>query len=439
MGTGKSFITVQNVRHMASGPGDKTLIICPAAVMGVWRREFHLHAPGEFDVFVMDSKSASSKKAEQIQEAFFLQQSHRRPLVIVINYESFWLDAIWKVLNSVIWSKMIADESHRLKSFRSNCSVNAWKIGKRCGSLTALTGTPMPNEPGDIFAQYRWLDERIFGRFWTHFKSHYAVMNQFIPQKVDKWINLEEMNRRINLIRYNIPKSVLVLPDRQDIKIEVKLAPAGMKLYREMQKESMAVITHAIEGGEDVSSVAVASNGAVKFLRLLQMAQGYVKDDEGEEVNTDTEKRKALLDLLQDLDEPVCVYGWFKHDLRCVQKCCEILGLRYGEISGNRKDLTPHAKMPDDIDVMAVQCKSGSAGIDLTRSRIGIILNSGLLSPGDFDQMTARQHRPGQTRNVVFYHLVSKGTVEPKLISDRGVKREIVQVLLSELKEEDVF
>lgn len=446
MGTGKSFMQIANVKHIASHPGAKTLVLCPSAVMGVWRREFFLHATEQFDVLVLDKKSMNaSKKAQLIHEAFKVQQSHRRPLVVVINFESFWLPAIIKVLSAVVWDKIVADEIHRLKSHSAQCSRHAWKLGWKAGSKTGLTGTPMPNDPGDIFAQYRFLDDRIFGRFWGKFKDHYAVMNKWIPQKVDKWINLEELHRKIDTIMYRIGSEVLVLPDKQDIMVEVNLSPAGYKIYAQMLKESMALIERIVidqDYNEDKEfHTAVGTNGAVQFLRLLQLAQGYVTDDEGDAVNTDTEKRKVLLDLIQDAGEPVCVYGWFKHDLACVERCCEIAGLRYGELSGRRKDLTPHAKMPDDIDVMGVQCKSGSAGIDLTRARIGIILNSGLLSHGDFGQMIARQYRPGQTRNVVFYHLVSKRTVETKLITERGKKRSIVDVLMTECKDiaEEVF
>lgn len=440
MSSGKSYMAVQNCKHCASHRNARTLIICPAAVRSVWRREFFFHAPDQFDVIILDGKQNSEKKAELVYEALRLQQSHGRPMVVVVNYESFFLKAIWNVLNSVLWDKLIGDESHRTKSHSAQCSKHAWKIGKRSASRTGLTGTLMPNEPGDVFSQYRWLDERIFGRYWGAFKNEYAVLNKFIPNKIDKWINLEELNRKVNLIRYYIPKSVLVLPEKQDIIIEVNLSPAGMKIYQQMKKESIAFVKKLIDGTDaDELKTVIGSNGAVQFLRLLQLAQGYATDDEGEEVNTDTEKRRALLDLLQDCGEPVCVYAWFKHDLKCVSRCCEILGLRYGELSGSRKDLTPHATMPEDIDVLGVQCMSGSTGIDLTRSRIGVIMNSGLLSHGSYDQMISRQVRVNQKSNVVFYHLVTKGTVETKLIDERGRKRDIVDVLLSEIREEDVF
>lgn len=442
MSTGKSKMAIENVRYCASHPGAKTLVLCPSAVLGVWRREFSQHAPDQFDVIVLDKKSMNSaKKAELISNAFRVQQSHRRPLVIVVNFDSFWRTEIYKVLMSAVWDKIIADESHRLKSPGATCSRSAWKLGAKAVSKTGLSGTPMPLTPLDIFAQYRFLDDRIFGRFVGGFKQRYCVMSPYIPQKIDKFINLDDMHRKIDTIMYRIGSEVLVLPDKQDIIIEVDLSPAGYKIYEQMKKESMAIIERVIEGGEPDVRTAVGTNGAVQFLRLLQLAQGFVNDDEGQQINTDTEKRKALLDIIQDAGEPVVVYGWFRADLACVERCCEILGLRYGEVSGRRKDLTQHAKMPEDVDVLAVQCKSGSAGIDLTRARIGVILNSGLLSPGDFDQLIARQYRTGQTRNVVFYHLVSKRTVETKLITERGKKRSIVDVLMTECKDiaEEVF
>jgi SNF2 family DNA or RNA helicase len=442
MGSGKSYMTVSHLRKISTVGCKRTIILCPSAVLNVWRREFWKHADGEFDVIVLD-KGSSKDKALIVATEINLQRSHQRPLVFVVTYESFWRPELLKVFSSYTWEKIVADESHRLKSASSACSKHAWKLGSRAGSRTGLSGSPAPNNPGDYFGQARFLNDQIFGKYWGAFKNEYAIMNQYIPQKVDRWVNLDRMNAKISTFRYYIGPEVLVLPEKQDIVIEVELSAKGRKLYNEMRKESMVDIKRSIENanGETHEEIrtAVGSNGAVQFLRLLQLSQGFIKDTEGEELDTDTEKRKVLLDLLEDIDEPVCVYGWFKNDLAIVKRCCEILGRRYGEISGARKDLTEHATYPEDIDIMGVQCKSGSSGIDLTRARIGITLNSGLMSPGDYDQMMARQYRPGQTRDVIYYHLVAKKTVEEKLIKARQEKRDIVDALLMDLFDEDVF
>ena len=163
----------------------------------------------------------------------------------------------------------------------------------------------MPQGPQDIFAQYRFLDERVFGKFWTHFTRQYAVFDKYIPQKIDSWVNQDEMAKKIATLRYHIGPEVLVLPERQDIIRTVSLSPAGMRIYREMEKESIAEIKKQIdpagvdsslqssEGLEQVYT-AVGTNGAVSFLRLLQLAQGYVTTQDKQEVDTDTEKRKLL-------------------------------------------------------------------------------------------------------------------------------------------------
>ena len=57
----------------------------------------------------------------------------------------------------------------------------------------------------------------MFGKFWTHFTRQYAVFNKYIPQKIDSWINQDEMAKKIATLRYHIGPEVLVSPERQDI------------------------------------------------------------------------------------------------------------------------------------------------------------------------------------------------------------------------------
>ena len=434
------------------------LILCPATVVGVWRGETNKHCPGEFDVLALDKKSQTSAlKAQTVRQAISHAKMHNRPFLLVVNYESAITQALTDVLLENAWDIVICDESHRLKgaSGSSKKSAKGGAIGGRMGGTATsklayelglrtkrrvcLTGTPMPNNPGDIFGQYRFLDHSIFGKYWTHFVAEYAIKNPNIPNKIDRWVKQDVLHQKVNRIRHHIGSDVLVLPERQEIDIEVDLSPAGRKAYMSMRKEALLEIRRKIEneGGQITEQMleAIGQNGAVQHLRLLQLAQGYVTTVDHEEIDTDTEKRKALCDLLEQTDEPVCVYGWFRHDLAVVKRCCEILGRRYGEVSGSRKDLTENGTYPDDVDVFGVQCKSGGAGINLTKSRIGIILNTGLISPGDYDQMMARQYRPGQTKNVIFYHLLSTGTVDMQIRKARAEKRDVVRAVLDGILE----
>ena len=434
MGTGKTFIAMSALCRILQ-PGQAALILCPRAVIGGWLGEQKKHASfAGLRVIVPQKTGNSTAKAADMAARIANAKLHREPHILVLNYESAILPAFKTLLLSIPLRAIVCDESQRIKGHGSQISKFVASLAERTLNTVriCLSGTPIDNDPADLFAQFRFLDSRVFGRFWTHYRSKYAIMNPYIPNAVMSWRNTDEIRRKIAPYKHHIPKSVLVLPDKQMIRISCELT-RGREAYFRMQRDGMIEIKRMIESGEGITEermFAVGQTGAVNWMRLLQLAQGYVRTEGGEEVDTDTEKRRVLLDLLEQTDEPVCVYGWFTHDMATVRKCCEILGRRYGEVSGQRNDLTQYSKYPEDVDVLAVQIKSGGSGVDLTRSRIGIILNTGLVTPGGYDQMMARQYRPGQTKNVTYYYLVTEGTVDAAVYEARDKKQGVIDSIM---------
>ncbi len=379
--------------------GGAALILCPATVIGVWHGEIQKHTSGQFEVIKFKPSWRSKRKAQHAQSQLEHAKKYRKPIILVVNYETAIRDQMLKLLQTTWWQTVVADESHRLKDHSTATSKMASRFQSHSARRIALTGTPMPNNEGDIFGQARFLSNNYFGKYWTPFVKRYGIKNPVIQGKIDKWTNTDEMREIIGQFRHHIPKDVLDLPDKQEIVVSVELSKEGMKAYREMQEDALTTIQQAIDDGQSFEqAIASGETGLVKFLRLMQ-----------------------LMELMEQTDEPICVYGWFKQDIALIRQCAEKLGRRFGEISGSRKDLD-NGKFPEGIDVMGVQARSGSVGIDLTRSRIGIFLNPGMLSPGEYDQILARQYRPGQTRNVVYYHLRSVSTVDVSMAYARQKK-----------------
>lgn len=438
MGTGKTYMALQVLRRTLTSRG-AAIILCPQPVIGVWSGEVEKHFPGQLQTLALNGNQTAEAKAILLRETVrncFLNQT---PLIVIVNYETAIRGMAasgskdrrpTKMAAAILetkWEVAVVDESQRIKAHDSQISRLCQKLGEIVPKRLALTGTPLDNSPGDAFAQLRFLDWTILGRFWTHFVDRYGKRNPNIPGKIDTWVNMDEFARKLARVRYHIPRSVLVLPERQDITVNVQLSPEGKAAYEKMRRDSIVQLRRIIEDAGGLQSEhwvsAVAGNGGVLFLRLLQLAQGYVYT-EGQQVQTTCKaKRLALVDLLQQTDEKVCVYGYFREDIEIIRRAAEGLGRRVGEISGQRKDLTEASKFPDNIDVMAVQVKSGSVGIDLTAARIGIVMTTGFISPGSFDQLMARQYRPGQTKDCVYYHLVAKNTIDETVI--RCVKRRI--------------
>jgi SNF2 family DNA or RNA helicase len=157
-----------------------------------------------------------------------------------------------------------------------------------------------------------------------------------------------------------------------------------------------------------------------------------VEGGRGERI--DMGKEALLADFLDDLpsNEPVVVFCRFRSDLDCVRQAAATLRRRYGELSGQRRDLTEHAMMRDDVDVMGVQIQSGGVGVDFTRAAYAVYFSVNW-ALGDYDQSLARLHRPGQNRPVRYYHLLARDTVDEKVYKAFDTKREIIETVLSSL------
>jgi SNF2 family DNA or RNA helicase len=424
MGTGKSKITTCLVDNWSCR---LILVICPCAVRGVWRRELEKHSPRNWLVSVLDHSSVAKKVAAMLLD-IELAQARNLPLCVVVNYESIWREPLAARMLSTHWDAVIADESHRLRGAQSAVSKFCAKLYKNSTRRLGLTGTVMFHSPMDVFGQLRFLDRGLFGSSYHRFRSRYAVSGHFGADHIVGYRNQDEMARLLALVTHTIGREVLDLPDVQHIDIPIELAPKTRRLYDEMEQESIVEVK---EG------TITAANGLVRLLRLQQMTSGFSETEDGITSEIGTEKADVLLDLLEDVDEPIVVCCKFRHDLDVVKGVAEKLKRVYGEISGRRKDLTEHSTMPDNIEVTAVQIQAGGVGIDLTRARLCVMYSVGY-SPGEIDQFLARIHRPGQTKNVVYYHLICQKTVDQAIYKAIQSKRDVIEVVMSYLRGDDL-
>ena len=420
MGTGKSKVAVDlSVNWGCSS----VLIICPTSVRAVWRREFNRHSPVGWDVVILE-KGTVAKRTEQAKAAKQWGENNCRRVCIVINYESVWRSpfAAWALEES--WDCLILDESHRIKAHNSKVSNFCGRLGRRADHRLCLTGTPMPHSPLDLFGQFKTLDPGVFGTGFGQFRQRYAIcQNPSIPQQITGHKNLDELHEKYNTLSFRVEaKDVLDLPPCTHDSRTFALSASARTAYNELERELITEVE---------SGVVTVANALVKLLRLQQITSGYLPaDDTKKEVSVDDGKANLLADLLADINEPVVVFCWFKHDLAKVSEVAEKLKRRYGELSGRRRDITDTATMSPDVDILAVQVKSGGIGIDLTRARIAICYSLGCISPGDYDQMVARLVRPGQERPVNFYHLIADNTVDVSMYRAREARRNVIDAVL---------
>ena len=268
-----------------------------------------------------------------------------------------------------------------------------------------LTGTPMPHSPMDLYGQMRFLDTSVFGTSFVRFRSRYAVMGGFERRQVIGYQNENEMMSRFKSAALVMQEKDLIdLPGEVDSILDVELEPGAAKVYSDVQNDFYA----QVERGE-----ITVSNALVKLLRLQQITTGVLALDSGEKEQISTAKYQVLADILADTSGKVVVFGRFSHDLDVAALATAHAQLRYGEVSGSRKDLD-QGRFPEDVDVLGVQIQAGGVGIDLSRASLGVFLSTGF-SLGDYLQARARLHRPGQKNRVTFLHILARNTIDERV------------------------
>ncbi len=412
MGTGKTKVAID---LMDAHDYRRVLILCPLSVVaGVWPGEFAKHSPAPWTIL---SLAHGSVKDKQAWAETGVRSSERA--AVVINYESVWREPFGSWAKKQPWDLVVMDESHKLKTPRGNASWYCARLSDKVPQRLALTGTPMPHSPLDIYAQYRALDKDIYGTSFFRFKSRYAVMGGWSNTQVVGYQNQQELQEKLYSIAYRVEAAdVLDLPPLLTVTRTCELGPKARKLYRTLERD---FIVYLEEGR------ITAVNALSQLLRLQQVTSGYARTEDGRTVEVDTTKAELLADLLEDMgEEPVVVFARFKHDLEVVHRVAHRLGRPSFEISGARKELS---LWNEGGGVLAVQIQSGGLGIDLTKARYAVYYSLGF-SLGDYLQSRARLHRQGQERPVEIIHLVAAQTVDEKVMAALAAREQVVESIM---------
>ena len=415
MGAGKTRVALELLKRWES---NLALVVAPKTVLQVWEREVQKHCQGQFQVKVLTgSMTLRAKQAAQ-------NTIPRKGTILAVNYEAVWREPLATMIKEAIPDVIILDEGHRIKAPGGKASRFLSRLGLVARRRLVLTGTPLPHSPLDAYALYRFLDPKIFGYSFTRFRARYAVMGGYGGYEVKGWQNLDELNQKMYSIACRVrTEDVLDLPETMDEVRTFTLSPKARKIYQDLEKNLLA----DLEQGQ-----VSAANVMVKLLRLQQLCGGWLAPDDGNPERVDNGKADLLEDIMMDMgQEQVVVFCRFHQDMESVIGICKKLDLKYAELSGRRNELGTWQEW--EAQVLIAQLQSGGLGIDLTQARHCFFYSHGW-SLGDYMQARARVHRPGQTRPVVYYHLVAAKTVDERVMQALEKREDLVKYVVDGLK-----
>jgi SNF2 family DNA or RNA helicase len=397
-GLGKTVITLTSISALLYDYFDatKVLVIAPLRVArDTWGRECEKweHLKG-----LTISKVLGSEKERKM--ALYTKAD-----IYVINRENVeWLIKTkeWD-FDTVIIDELSSFKSPSAKRFRA-----LKKVRHKIKRIVGLTGTPAPNGLLDIWSQIYLLDggERL-GRTYSGYRSRYFHPQKYINGGIpaDYAINEgaeEKIYEKISDICISMKAlEYLKMPEIIYNKVEVELSEKEMQLYRQLERNLLLPFE---DNDVDAANAAVLSN------KLLQMAGGAVYDEYGDAHLIHARKLEALEDLIEAANgKPVLVYYAFKHERDRIRK-----RFSAGEINTS-EDIAKWNR--GEMQLALCHPASAGHGLNLQEGGSTIIWFGLTWSLELYQQANARLWRQGQKQTVVIHHILTKGTIDHRVMT----------------------
>lgn len=349
--------------------------------------------------------------------------------IYIINREN----VDWLVSNTAFdYDMVVIDELSSFKNHQSKRFKALMKVRPKVKRIVGLTGTPASNGLMDLFAEFRLLDmgERL-GRFIGQFRNEY-----FKPDKQNGYIvysykPLPDAEERIYEKISDITVSMkavdhLKMPELISNEYTVKMSETEKEKYKELKDELILEVQ---------DTEITAANAAALSNKLCQMSNGAIYDDAGEIIPIHNRKLDALEDIIESANgKPVLVAYWFKHDRTRIAERLGKLGIVYQEIKSSQSIKNWNS---GKLQVALIHPASAGHGLNLQSGGNFLVWFGLTWSLELYSQTNARLWRQGQqSETVIIQHIVTKGTVDEKILKALKEKDETQSALMTAVKAE---
>lgn len=316
---------------------------------------------------------------------------------------------------------LVLDESTRIKDWTTQTARVVHKLAPMIpGPVIPLTGTPMPNQPYDVWSQLKVLERAPLG-FTTPrgMMTAFCVMGGYQGREVVSHKNLDKLNEGLGRIAFRKRiDDCIALPERVFSTVHVELEGKEAQAYKSMLKASYAELSR--------TSVLTADNVLAKLLRLQQITGGIAAP------RRNGAKVEALLDLVSDYEMPGIIWCRFTDELEHLAK---VLGKAYkvrtfyGQTPDSERRTTIEAFQRGAVDLLIGQPRAGGLGLNLQRSA-WMIWYSTSFSSEEREQAVARIYRSGQTKKTRIIDIVAKGTIDEHIAKALERKASVARAAL---------
>ncbi len=415
MGLGK---TPTMLAHLLAGVDDgPALVVAPPAVIGNWMAEARRFTPSLRTVVHHGINRAEADEfAQQVANAD----------VIVTTYGTALRDI--DELGHVQWSRLVLDEAQAIKNPANDTAQQLRTLAAR--SKVALTGTPIENGIGDLWAILDFTNPGLVG---TRAQFTAGVSGEGRVTRAQGEDAMRALNGILVFRRTKAePEIAAELPDQIDELDHCSMTREQIALYQALL--DTVVTSTKEEGDEPRKGQILAAITALK--QICNHPWAYNQDDRPLDGRSGKLARlEEIVDQVFAADEKVLVFTHFATwGRRLARYLTERTGLPIecydGSLArGMRDAMIERFQSREGAGALVLSLKAGGTGLNLTAAS-HVVLYDRWWNPAVEDQARDRAWRIGQTRTVICHRLVCTGTVDERVEEVVAGKRRVADLVL---------
>ncbi len=415
MGLGKTVQALAMLLKVKQEHGSQpVLVVAPTSVLPNWEREM--------DRFVPSMTRFTWHGADRKENVGMLDKAD----VVLTSYALIRRDI--EELRKVKFRTVVLDEAQNIKNADSATAQACKSIDAE--SRLALTGTPLENRLSELWSIFDFLMPGFLGSgeaFNERFEHPIMVQGDALAR--------DRLKKRIHpfILRRLKTEVAKDLPPKTEVVTWVDMDAGQQALYREVLEETKRKVYDQIEKqGFNKSRMSILS--ALMRLRQVCCDPRLLKVPPGTALPSSAklERFSELTDELIREGHRALVFSQFTEMLELLTQQADEKKLQYMYLDGRTKDRMAKVDAfndPAGPPLFFISLKAGGTGLNLTAADY-VIHYDPWWNPAVEDQATDRTHRIGQTRAVFSYKLITRNTVEEKILALQQRKRELAAGVL---------
>jgi len=409
MGLGKTLQTITLLSTIYPKAKEPSLIVMPKSLLNNWQNELKKFNPNlSFYLYYDTTRDIKNISNNQI---------------ILTTYAIIRNDI--EKLQNITFDTIVLDESQNIKNVESKISKAVMLLSGK--HKFALSGTPIENSLFELYSLFRFINNGMFSTI-SQFKKDFATPIQGdANEDVAKVLKAKITPFLLRRLKKDVLKD---LPSKQEQVVYIDMDDDHKRFYNEKKKYYKQLIDQQIaSNGIEASRFAILQ--AFNDLRQIASAPSLKSEKE-----IPSSKIEALFEMLEDIvsnGHKVLIFANFLGSLDIISSRADELGIEHLLMTGstrNRQELVDKFQTDKNIKLFLMTLKVGGVGLNLTSADYVFIFDPWWNKSAQ-NQAIDRAHRMGQKNTVFSYELITKDTIEEKILELQNQKQDMTDMIIS--------